>query len=105
MSHVTDIILVTGIEDGAKHQNEHPNADYVSEYLEKEHNCKLNKVDQYAGGGKKVQCDVFMAAINYLNIPLFVEHFYSVKWSYPELVQLMIKDEHDEKFTIYEPKI
>ncbi len=105
MSNVTDIILSTAIEDGASKQDEHPNVDLLNAYIKKEHNWALIRVDQYAGGGKKVQCDVFMAAINYLNIDEFVKHFHTISWECPECVQLMLKGEHDDKFTIYEPQI
>lgn len=104
MSHLNDIILVTAIEEGASKENEHPNVDLVNSYLQKEHHCALVRVDQFAGGGKKIQSHVFMAAINHLNISEFVSHFYAVPWAYPESVQLMLKDEHEERFTIYQPE-
>jgi len=87
MSVVTDIILVTAIEDGAYR----PSFDLV-------------KVDQYAGGGKAVQCDVFMSAVNYLVLEDLLDWFKSVRWEYPEQVQLFVKGEHDDKFAVYCPE-
>ncbi len=52
-----------------------------------------------------MQCDIFTAAITYLNIPDFLKYFYSIEWEIPECVQLMLKDEHDDRFTVYRPKI
>jgi len=102
MSHVADIILITMIEDGADTEDGHPNADKLNDYLKENHNgANLVMVDGYAGGNKHMQCDVFMAAINYLNIKDFVKSFQGIDWEYPEGSQLLIKDEHDDKFTVY----
>ncbi len=106
MSHVTDIIFTTAIEDGAEIDYSHPNTDKLSAYLEKKHNgATLVKVDGHAGGRKAMQCDVFMAAINYMDIDAFVEWFNGIEWEYPESVQLLIKDECDDLFAVYVPKI
>lgn len=105
MSHVTDIILSTMIEDGAKRDDEHPNVDELNQYLIEHYGgWVLVKVDENAGGGKAMQCDLFIAAINHLNIPEFLERFYEIAWEAPECVQLMLKDEHDERFSIHVPK-
>lgn len=105
MSHVTDIILSTTIDDGAELEGEHPNTDQLNMYLNENHNgCSLVKADDKAGGGKAMQCDLFIAAINHLNIPDFLERFYQIAWEYPESVQLMLKDEHEDIFRIYQPR-
>lgn len=104
MSHVADIILVTAIDDGAQRDEEHPNADLLSKWLQENKGqdwLKLVKVDQHAGGNKAIQCDIFLAAINYLDIDGFVAAFRSIRWHMPECAQLMIKDEHDDLFTVY----
>jgi hypothetical protein len=62
------------------------------------------QVDQLAVGTKAMQCDVFLTAINYLDIEAFVEVFRGIPWNVPECVQLLIKDEHDELFTVYLPE-
>lgn len=104
MSHVADIILITSIEDGGENGNDHPNRDKLSAYLEKNHSgATLVKVDGHAGGRKAMQCDVFMAAINYMDIDGFVSWFGKIKWEYPESVQLLIKDENDDLFAVYVP--
>ena len=61
----------------------------------------LIKVDQHARGGKAMQCDVFVAAINYLDREGFLTAFNAVPWEYPECVQLILKGEHDELFAVY----
>lgn len=52
MTHITDIILITAIEDGSELGDSNPSTDKLSAYLEKNHNGSLIKVDGYAGGGK-----------------------------------------------------
>ncbi len=103
MSHVTDIILITFIEDGGKFGSQNPNADKLIEYLEENHQRALNKIDSAAGGDKSMQCDVFAGAINHLYIEKFLDHFKKIEWENPECVQLLIKDEHEDIFTIYTP--
>jgi len=104
MSHVTDIILMTSIDDGAGDREGHPNADKLSAYIEKNHRGHtLVRVDCHAGGNKGMQCDVFMSAINHMDIEAFVAWFHGIEWERPESVQLLVKDEHDDRFTMYCP--
>lgn len=105
MSHVTDIVLLTAIDDGG-HDDEHPNVDRLEDWLKREYSphVRLVKVDQHAIGTKAMQCDVFITAINYLNIEGFVEAFRAIPWGMPDCVQLLIKDEHDERFTVHLPE-
>ena len=106
MSHVTDIILTTMLQDGSTFDDDHPNVDQLNQYLiENRGGWTLVKVNEYAGGGKAMQCDLFIAAINHLDIPAFLDAFYRINWEAPEYVQLMMKDEHDERFKVYVPKI
>ena len=108
MSHVTSIVLITATEDGAEADDEHPNVDQLNSFFQNNGHAQgiqMSQVDSYAGGGKVMGCDVFMAGINHLNTDEFLEAFYSIQWEAPEYVQLMLKDEHDERFTTYEPKI
>lgn len=106
MSHVTDIILSTMAGDGGNRKEEQPNVDKLNKFLSENYGgWHLVKVDEKAGGGKSMQCDLFIAAINHLNIPEFLDAFNHIKWEGPEYVQLMLKDEHDERFKTYEPKI
>lgn len=101
MSHVADIILLTEIDDETDGRK---NPDRLSDYLRKHHNgCELKRIDEYAGGNKAFQSDAWAAAINYMNIEGFLAAFRAVPWETPECVLLMIRDEHDEQFTVYRP--
>lgn len=100
MSHVADIILITsGVEHD--YQNGGWLVDRLNEYLQKEHDVGMARVDGDAGGDKGFQANVWMSAINYLNIAEFVALFRSLRWQLPDLATLLIKDEHDDSFTLY----
>lgn len=106
MSHVADILLLTMLEDGgSKSVKECPNADALSDWLAEHYNgCRLVQFDGLAGGNKAMQANVFGTAINYCDIPALVAAFRAIKWEYPESAQLLVKDEHDDTFTMYRPE-
>ena len=98
MSHVTDIIIVTMLDDGGG-EDCHPNVDLIAEKA----GIWFEKASDKVGGNKAMQADVFLAAVNCLDIDNFVSIFGSVKWEYPDCVQLFLKDEHENVFTVYNP--
>jgi hypothetical protein len=91
MSRVTDIILATRYEETAA-------VDCLQEALG---GFALIQVDDRAGGDKIMQCDVYLAAVNHLDIENFVAAFKTAPWKDPDCVQLMLKDEEDLLFTVY----
>jgi hypothetical protein len=102
VSVVTDIILVTAIEDGG-FDGQHPNVDKMNEWFQARYRgARLVKVDQHGGGNKAMQCDVFMGAINFLDVDALLAAFKAIEWQQHESVQLMLKQEHEERFTAYQ---
>ena len=103
MSHVTDILLCTAMEDGAQREDKHPNADQLSAWLVERHgpSSALKRLDQLAKGGKVMQADVFGVAVNGCNIEGLVEVFKAVPWEHPESAQLLLKDEAWDGFRLY----
>ena len=101
MSDVTDIILIIAIDDGDLN-GDLKNIDTINNYLISSYKSFMEKVDSFAGGNKAVQCDVYMAAINYLNKEDLISKFLDINWDYKECAQLMLKGEHDNKFKLYE---
>jgi hypothetical protein len=61
------------------------------------------QLDQKAGGNKAMQCDLMLAAINYLDEEDLLERFNATAWLSPDCVQLMLKGEEDDTFTVYSP--
>ena len=92
MSHVTNVILLTEIEESMG--NFKPILDMIA----------LLQVDAFAGGGNAMECDVYAGAFNCLEIDKLLEAFHSCTWENPESVQLLIRDQHDERFAVYVPK-
>ena len=88
MSNVSNVIMVTLPDDTGSWREMSP--------LD-----RLVQVDQLAGGPKCMECDVFMAAYNYLDRDEIIRVFKSVEWECPEEAQLMVKGQDDEQFTIY----
>jgi hypothetical protein len=84
MSHVTDIILITGCFD-------FPNDSFIDKY-------KLIRVDEMCKSGKAMQCTMYIAAINYLDIDVLLDDFQLLKLDDSQLAQILIKDEHDDVF-------
>jgi hypothetical protein len=102
MSHITDVLLCTAIDDGGN-EDEHPNADMLSDYLVKSYgaSCKLVLVSGMAGGKKAMCSNVFAVAVDCCNIPRLIHAFKSIPWEYPECAQLMVKNEEDDIYTMH----
>lgn len=102
MSHITDIILVTMIDDRDK--DSELNANKLSRFLFDNYN-ETPLVHVPRGISRRgMQCDVFISTVNYLDIDRFMRLFYSIEWGWPNQLQLMIKDEHDDLFTVHNYK-
>lgn len=96
MSKVTDIILITSTDDCGNGVNE------MQGYLKENHNnVSMRKVSALTGGNKHFQADVYMAAINHLDVDKFLSLYDTVVWENVRSVQLMLKEEEDDIFTIY----
>ncbi|GAM66940.1 hypothetical protein JCM19236_3270 [Vibrio sp. JCM 19236] len=77
----------------------------MNDYLHKRYQGTILKnVYHLAGGRKLMSCDVFIAAVDYLDIDAFIELFHTVPWEKPQEVQLMIRTEGEDRFKIYTPK-
>lgn len=104
MTDISNVILLTSIDDGAWMESDHGNADILTDYLHKHYQSDtFAKVDEHGGGKKKMSCDIFMAAVDYLNKDELLERFWSIKWERPEQVQLLIKGAQDKRFEVYLP--
>ena len=77
------------------------------------HGLKMNLVsvdfdkDQKAGkawygGGKFLEAALYIGAFNHFDIEDFRKYLRKLNWEFPELVQLIVKEQDDEKFRIIE---
>jgi len=106
MTCITNIILTTSTYDGAWMNSDYGSVDMLNEYIYKNYQgSMLKNVVSHAGGNKAMSCDVFMAAVDYLNVEEFIDKFLNIKWDKPKEVQLLIKGENEPIFTPYYPII
>ncbi|WP_415891307.1 hypothetical protein ACMXYV_08325 [Neptuniibacter sp. SY11_33] len=106
MTCITNVILTTAIQDGAWMRSDTGSVDILSDYLYRNYQgTRFSDVEVHAGGNKRMSCDVFMVAVDYLNVEEFIEQFHKVEWQKPEEAQLLIRTEGDTFFTSYRPKL
>ncbi|MDO6426847.1 hypothetical protein Q4489_07480 [Thalassotalea sp. 1_MG-2023] len=105
MTCITNMILTTAIQDGAWMNSDYGSIDTINEYLSKNYQgTKLYSVENRAGGHKPISCDIFVCAVDYLELNEFIAVFEKINWDKPAEVQLLIKDHNDLTFTSYYPK-
>lgn len=92
MSYVADVVLLTFLEDEGMND--------VQAWLTANDWPQLVEISDHAGGNKAMSCDVWAAAINYFDIEAFAAAVSAAKWEWPESVQLFVKGEEDDNFTL-----
>lgn len=60
-------------------------------------------VDVISGGRKHLEAPLFVAAFNYFVLEDFCNFVRSLKWEYPDFVQIIIQEQEDGKFRLIEP--
>lgn len=101
MSKCTDIILSA--------LDESKTVAMFDEWLKKEHQFTgtiLKKLgpDTY-GGSKWLGHSLYVGVVNMMNIKKIVEYFIDLPWETPDTVQLIIRDENDDIYSTYVPKL
>lgn len=103
MSIVTSVILVTAMNDGNDNDDSYVSVDKLNRWLLETRGraCdQLERVSQHAGGGKCMQCDVWMGAFNMLDEEAFARAVQAIDWSHPDCVQLMLQSEQEDLFRV-----
>jgi hypothetical protein len=106
MSWVTDVLLLFSLSE--LYDNEEEEIEEVSplihinSWLQENGLRTLDNLDRYVNTGKPMQSRVYGGAFNFLKIDQFIKVVKDQAWREPHNVQLLIKDEEDEKFTLYE---
>lgn len=56
------------------------------------------------GGTKALETPIYIGAFNYTCFDLdeFIHHVKSIEWRYPEMVQIIVQEQDDDKFRIIE---
>ena len=106
MSVVTNLILTFSIsEDEDRCISDVNNYEYqglkmnlVSVDFDKD----IDNGKSWYGGTKFMEAPIFLGAFNRLDIEDFKRYLRKVNWEFPELVQLIVKEQDDEKFRTVE---
>lgn len=85
MSYVTNYILTTMVNDGG------------AEALP----AHCVEVSDQSGGGKAMEVDVYLWAENYSEVITVQRMIANIIWEYPEDVQLMVKGQYEDLFTVW----
>ena len=92
MSYVSNVVLLTFIDD--------PGIKDLQLWLSENEMPALNQVDGFAGGKRAFEAEIWVGAYNYLDIQEFTQAVLDAKWLYPDAVQLLIKQEADDVFSL-----
>ena len=99
MSMVTDIVLLCPLEQGKALSK-------INDYLKSTYNNRLKEISEYCGGNKAFQADLWVGAFNSMDTKEFLECVKDVAddpiWDCCDKIQLMIKEENEEEFRVYE---
>lgn len=104
MSVVTNLILAIASSD-----NEMDIINEVNSFVYRGINMNLvsadfNKNDGkrtvWYGGTKYLEAGIYIGAFNNFPLADFVEHLKNIKWECPESVQLIVKEQNEDKFKI-----
>ena len=106
MSHVTNLILTTVPYDRGIHElnrslsEAHPTEDTHTPW--KFVNCDDDESVRPRGwyaGDKYLECDIYPAAFNCLDLQNLIDTILAVEWDEPASVQLFVQDENQHRFT------
>ncbi len=98
MSNVTNVILHISILEEWREDEPIVPIGELNKCLDELH-TSFSRVDQYAGGGKVFEANVFMAAFNHTPTDEIIRLVKSQSWKYPKEVQLFIMEQEDDRFT------
>lgn len=104
MSKITDIVIVTGLDEdsgpgsGVWLLNSLLSEHYELQGTEDCPGAHLKEISDYAGGNKRFCGRIYAASINYLNVEEFVGWAKSAGWAHPACVQLLMQEENESGF-------
>lgn len=101
MSYVTNVILHIGILENKDQKIEEVN----TYFLDRDIYPLISVVDEklprdWYGGDKRLECNLYLGAFNYLYLDEFIAHLRTIQWKDPESLQLIIKEREDDKFRV-----
>lgn len=105
MGWVIDVLLICSLDevydDECEAFKEAIPLNAINAWLAEHRFSSLVQLDQYVNTGKAMTACVYGGAYNFLRISEFIEVVTTQPWREPRSVQLLLKDEPDERFTMY----
>ncbi len=100
MSHVTNLVLSIGVDDRC-----YGKINQVNQFFREIEKGLISCDDpslprKWYGGTKMLETNLYIGAFNHLDIPALLGHLRSIAWESPSEVQLLIKDQNDERFRL-----
>lgn len=107
MSWVTDVILIYGLreltnDDGDMIHDHSPCLEQINEWLHAHSHVPLVCFSESDGFEKAMQACVYGGAYNHFKISEFMKFLETLPWRQRDCVQLLTKDEEDERFLMTE---
>lgn len=97
MSYVTNVVLMTSLlDDKIVHE-------FINTWLVSQGQGELAKINEYAGGNKAMEVDLYAGAFNHLNEEAFIPVVVSPNWRVPEELVLVVQTEM-EPVQVYKGK-
>lgn len=102
MSRVTDIIITASLSEDCNHLTEQFKAFSSGDGPFKLVSIENEKLPKgWYGGSKFIEANIFIGAYNYLEIEKLIDFMkHQVQWQDPYVVQIIFKQQEDEKFQI-----
>lgn len=106
MSWVTEVLLLFSLGELYDNDDEEieeiTSLNNINAWLQENGWRPLDNLNQYVNAGKPMTSPVYGGAYNFLKINEFIKIVKAQAWRESHNVQLLIQDEEDEKFTMYE---
>ena len=113
MSEVTNLILTFSNNEDEEQRIKEVNF-YISDgrsinlvsadYLRKTNLFEKDNRKSWYGGTKFLERPLYIGALNHFDLEEFIIYLQEIDWEEKEYVQLIVKQEHDDKFKIIELK-
>lgn len=107
MSVVSNVIFSFSISEDSYEKDDdtfYPNMEKINNWLqENSYGVFSVDADVISGGIKHLETPLFVAAFNHFSLEDFCNFVRSMKWEYPDFVQVFIQEQQDDKFRLIEP--
>lgn len=100
MSKVTNVIVAFSLREEGSLKGRPARMEEVNNWLKENH---YHPFSQEVGVGQKyLEVSLFVKAFNFFLSEEFIKFIYSLKWGNPSALQVFIKEQDDDRFTLYE---